>query len=115
VALGRPEVGPNETQIALQKAALSEVANAHGHASVGEGGSGLSGGEVLRLAIARAAANPDAGLILADEPTAHLDTATANHITESLLAISAGKTLIVATHDPVLANRMDRIITLEGV
>jgi ATP-binding cassette, subfamily C, bacterial CydD len=115
VALGRPEIGPNETQIALQKAALSEVANAHGNASVGEGGSGLSGGELLRLAIARAAANQDAGLILADEPTAHLDTATADDITESLLAISAGKTLIIATHNPVLANRMDRIITLEGV
>lgn len=96
----------------MRKAALQDVVNARGTAQVGEGGSGLSGGEVLRLALARAAANPHAGLILADEPTAHLDTVTANEITQNLLAISAGKTLIVATHDPVLASRMDRTIVL---
>ena len=65
----------------MRKAALQDVANARGNAQIGEGGSGLSGGEVLRLALARAAADPDAGLILADEPTAHLDTMTANEIT----------------------------------
>jgi ATP-binding cassette subfamily C protein CydD len=112
VALGRPAVGPREIGTALCKAALQDVANAHGNAPVGEGGSGLSGGETLRLALARAAANPDAGLILADEPTAHLDTITANEIMDSLLRISAGKTLIVATHDPVLASRMDRVVLL---
>jgi ATP-binding cassette, subfamily C, bacterial CydD len=112
VALGRPAVGSREIGTALCKAALQDVANAHGNAPVGEGGSGLSGGETLRLALARAAANPDAGLILADEPTAHLDTITANEIMDSLLRISAGKTLIVATHDPVLASRMDRVVLL---
>ena len=112
VALGRPEIGSREVGTALRKAALQDVANAHGIAPVGEGGSGLSGGEILRLALARAAANPDAGLILADEPTAHLDTTTANQIMDSLLTIAAGKTLIVATHDPVLASRMDRIVLL---
>lgn len=112
IALGRPGVGFEETETALRKAALQDVVNARGTAQVGEGGSGLSGGEVLRLALARAAANPHAGLILADEPTAHLDTVTANEITQNLLAISAGKTLIVATHDPVLASRMDRTIVL---
>ncbi len=88
------------------------VANARGHMQIGEGGTGLSGGEILRLALARAAADPEKRLILADEPTAHLDTMTANEITASLLALSAGKTLIVATHDPVLASRMDRVIAL---
>lgn len=112
IALGRPKVGFEETETALRKAALQDVVNARGTTHVGEGGSGLSGGEVLRLALARAAANPHAGLILADEPTAHLDTVTANEITQNLLAISAGKTLIVATHDPVLASRMDRTIVL---
>jgi ATP-binding cassette subfamily C protein CydD len=112
VALGRPEIGSHEIGAALGKAALQDVANAHANAPIGEGGSGLSGGETLRLALARAAANPDAGLILADEPTAHLDTITANEIMDSLLRISAGKTLIVATHDPVLASRMDRVVLL---
>ena len=62
--------------------------------------------------MARAAADTEKTLVLADEPTAHLDMTTANEVTASLLALSAGKTLIVATHDPVLASRMDRIIVL---
>jgi ATP-binding cassette subfamily C protein CydD len=53
-----------------------------------------------------------AGLVLADEPTAHLDRATAGEITDMLLEIAEGRTLIVATHDPVLASRMDRIVML---
>ncbi|MDR6634686.1 ATP-binding cassette subfamily C protein CydD [Phyllobacterium sp. 1468] len=112
VALGRPEIGSDEVGTALRKAALQDVANAHANAPIGEGGSGLSGGEVLRLALARAAANRDAGLILADEPTAHLDAITANEIMDILLRTAAGKTLIVATHDPVLARRMDRVVIL---
>jgi len=112
IALGRPEIDRKNVDAALGIAGLQDVANAHGNAQIGEGGAGLSGGEILRLALARAAADPEKRLILADEPTAHLDAMTANGITESLLALSAGKTLIVVTHDPVLASRMDRIIIL---
>ncbi len=60
------------------------------------------------------AATPDADLILADEPTAHLDHGTAQDIIDALLALAPGKTLIVATHDPVLAARMDRVVTLSA-
>ncbi len=66
----------------------------------------------MRLTLARAAANRSAGLIIADEPTAHLDHRTASDIAEALLTLSSGRTLIVATHDPLLAERMDRIIRL---
>lgn len=77
---------------------------------VGEGGAGLSGGETLRLALARAIADPDASLILADEPTAHLDAGTAGDVIEALLDAARGRALLVATHDPRLAARMDRVV-----
>jgi ATP-binding cassette subfamily C protein CydD len=113
VSLKRPGIGQPEISAALDIARLGTVAKAQRHRPVGDGGSGISGGETLRLAVARAAANIHAGLILADEPTAHLDRGTAADITDSLLALAQGKTLVVATHDPVLAARMDRIIVLD--
>lgn len=113
VALGRPEPGAAGIADALRMAALDGLVAIRPGASIGEGGAGLSGGEGLRLALARGAANPQTGLILADEPTAHLDAGTAREITERLLAFAAGRTLLVATHDPVLAARMDRVIRLD--
>lgn len=79
---------------------------------LGEGGAGLSGGEARRLTLARAMyARPD--VLLADEPTADLDAATAHMVTAGLLALAAtGCTLIIATHDEALAARMDRVIRL---
>ncbi|MGV3549235.1 thiol reductant ABC exporter subunit CydD [Rhizobium sp.] len=98
---------------ALALARLGSVAAGYGKRPLGEGGIGLSGGEALRLSIARAACNPDIRIVLADEPTAHLDSRTATEITESLLTLAAGKTLIVATHDPRLAACMGRVIALD--
>ncbi|TDW27336.1 ATP-binding cassette subfamily C protein CydD [Rhizobium azibense] len=101
-------------QEALALARLDGVAAAYGKRTLGEGGAGLSGGEALRLAIARAAANPFIRIILADEPTAHLDAVTAAEITESLIALARERTLIVATHDARLAARMDRKIVIDA-
>lgn len=112
VALGRPRVDHAAVRAALQAARLDAVAARRGPAPVGEAGRGLSGGEALRLALARLAATPEAGLILADEPTAHLDATTAQEVTEGLLVLAQGRTLIIATHDPALAARMDRVVTL---
>jgi ATP-binding cassette subfamily C protein CydD len=78
---------------------------------IGENGAGLSGGELRRLAIARAVL-ADAPVILADEPTADLDGVTAAEVRSALLDAARVKTLIVATHDVDLARRMDRIVTL---
>lgn len=97
---------------ALHAASLEVVAAAYGKRPLGEGGLGLSGGEALRLAIARAACNPDIRIILADEPTAHLDADTGAEIAESLIDLAKGKTLVVATHDPRLAARMQRVIAI---
>ncbi|MHC1551082.1 thiol reductant ABC exporter subunit CydD [Phyllobacterium sp. K27] len=112
ICLHRNDLTKGDVNGALDVSSLSNVANAKSHNYLGEGGSGLSGGEIRRLALARMAINPDAGIILADEPTAHLDKATADEIADHLLAVAAGKTLIVATHDPVLAKRMDRIVII---
>jgi ATP-binding cassette subfamily C protein CydD len=114
IALGRPGITATEISGALDLARLGRVARAYGHRPLGESGIGLSGGETLRLAIARAACDPDIRIILADEPTAHLDADTAAEITESLLALAQGRTLIVATHDPLLAARMHHAIRLDG-
>ncbi|AYG60024.1 thiol reductant ABC exporter subunit CydD [Rhizobium jaguaris] len=113
VSVGRAGIDDGTIEDALRTVRLDGVVAANEIAAVGEGGLGLSGGEALRLALARVAANNDAGIILADEPTAHLDAATAADVTEALLALAKGRTLIVATHDPLLAARLDRTIHLE--
>lgn len=115
VRLGRDDVDREQALDALRIAGLGSVWENRGVALIGEHGVGLSGGEASRLALARIAAKPEADLILADEPTAHLDSGTAAAITDTLLTLATGRTLIVATHDPVLAARMDRIVDLGGV
>lgn len=112
VTLGRSGVGPDAVASALRLAALDDLAGSRPGAVIGEGGARLSGGEGLRLALARGAVNPFAALILADEPTAHLDAATADDVTDRLLAFAQGRTLIVATHDSALAKRMHRVVQL---
>jgi putative ABC transport system ATP-binding protein len=73
----------------------------------------LSGGEQQRVAIARATA-PRPDLIFADEPTGNLDAATGAVIIELLFARrnETGATLLIITHDPELAGRCERIVTL---
>ncbi len=115
VALGRTGVDTPQVIAAMNFASLETVAQAHPAVALGEGGSGLSGGEAVRLALARIAVHPHADLLLlVDEPTAHLDTETAERVADALVALARGKTLIVATHDPVLSARMNRVVCLDA-
>ncbi|QUM86095.1 ABC transporter ATP-binding protein [Moritella sp. 28] len=75
----------------------------------------LSGGEQQRVAIARAfISKPD--ILFADEPTGNLDTKTGSHIAELLFEINKqeGTTLILVTHDPKLAARCQRQVSMDS-
>jgi len=74
----------------------------------------LSGGEQQRVAIARALANQPV-LLLADEPTGNLDQATAELVFEELLSAVRGRglSMLVATHDVMIADRLDRVVRIQ--
>ncbi|MEQ1946883.1 MAG: ABC transporter ATP-binding protein [Bryobacteraceae bacterium] len=73
----------------------------------------LSGGEQQRVALARAFMTKPP-MLMADEPTGNLDSVNGAHVLELLITLNRreGTTLILVTHDPRLASRADRIITL---
>lgn len=75
----------------------------------------LSGGEQQRVALARAFARPPR-ILFADEPTGNLDAATSAPVVEMLFALNreSGTALVLVTHDPVLAARTGRIISMRA-
>ncbi|MPZ55861.1 MAG: ATP-binding cassette domain-containing protein [Rhizobiales bacterium] len=75
----------------------------------------LSGGEQQRVALARALA-PNPAILVADEPTGNLDESTGQQVVDLLFAGHAARntTLVLVTHDPVLAQRCDRVIRMRS-
>lgn len=104
-ALGAKEGVDSEKVAAL----LSQVRLAHRSSHFP---SQLSTGEQQRVAIARALYN-DPGLLIADEPTANLDRSNANDVADTLWRFAQDRAVLVATHDPALIDRADRLLTLD--
>ena len=96
----------------LDLANLKDFANERKYQRLGEGGTGVSGGEAARLSLVRLALEKDRNVLLIDEPTAHLDPESAKIVIDALVKISGENSLLVATHDPELFKRMDRVIEL---
>lgn len=79
---------------------------------IGERGVRLSGGEVQRLAIARALVR-DAALVVLDEISAHLDTENERRLTQAVRALGKGRNLLIIAHRLVTVREADRILVLD--
>ncbi|WP_062228245.1 thiol reductant ABC exporter subunit CydD [Aureimonas frigidaquae] len=80
---------------------------------VGEGGYGLSGGQAHRVGLARLFLR-DPGLVLLDEPTAHLDAQTEAQLIDNLMEFAKGRTMIAATHSAALTQRLSLRLGMSG-
>lgn len=80
---------------------------------LGEGGAGLSGGEMQRLMLARAFFSP-ALLVLMDEPTAHLDATTEAVVGEAIARLSAGRTRLTIAHRLKTVEAADRVLVFSA-
>ncbi len=114
VALPLIPTGMSQKDIDIHVSRAMEVANIQHKAT--QSVRDLSGGEKQRAAIARALVN-DAEIILCDEPTANLDRANAETFISILGELkSLGKTILIATHDPMLEGLelVDRVFSIEA-
>ncbi len=107
VRIGNKDATDQQVALALLGAGLEMSADR----LIGEAGTTLSGGERRRLALARVLADKRELLIL-DEPTEHLDTATARALMEDVWRATEGRAALVITHDPELIKACDRVVRL---
>jgi ATP-binding cassette subfamily C protein CydD len=114
VALSRRDADPPEVALAMLQAGLCTMLKARPegpHAMIDERGSGLSGGERRRIALARALLKPSPILLL-DEPTAHLDALSEAALIRTIQSAAKGRTTIIATHSERLAAIADHVVSL---
>jgi ABC-type multidrug transport system fused ATPase/permease subunit len=112
--LARPDAGDSELEAALRRARIwNWVAGLPEGVDtfVGELGGDLSGGQRQRIVLARALLS-DAPVLVLDEPTAHLDTATAAELVRDVFAQADGRTVLLITHRPEGIDLVDRVVEL---
>ena len=114
--LARPEATADDLVAALRSAQLGPWLDGLPDGldtMVGDGHAQVSGGERARIGLARAVL-ADPPVLVLDEPTAHLDTATARAVTDDLLAAGDGRTVVWITHGNVGLDRMDQVLDLDA-
>jgi ATP-binding cassette subfamily C protein CydD len=115
IALADPDASEQSIVNAAQSAGVTEFSAQLPQGlltRIGERGYGLSGGQVQRIALARAFLK-NADIVLLDEPTANLDAANKTLLLDVIDRLFADKTLIIASHDLEVIHRMDRRIELQ--
>ena len=116
IRYGQPTATAAQIRTVADRAGVSQFAARlpQGYQTcIGEHGQNLSGGQRRRVAFARALLR-DTPLLLLDEPTAGLDPAAESSLITSLLAVAHSKTVIIATHSPLMAELADRTIRLDN-
>lgn len=114
IRLGRTEASSEDVREAARRACVLEFTDALPNGldtPLGPRGRGLSGGQAQRVALARLFLR-DPGLILLDEPTAHLDEALQGRVMDEILSFARGRTLVLVTHSSTVAQRFPRVIRL---
>jgi ATP-binding cassette, subfamily C, bacterial CydC len=116
VRLARPDAADSELQGALRRARILDwVAQLPDgiDTRVGERGRELSGGQRQRILLARALV-ADAPVLVLDEPTAHLDPATADELLRDVFDVTRGRTVLLITHRDEGLELVDRVLSLPG-
>ncbi len=116
IAFGRPDASMSEIERAAGLAALAEFVAGlpQGYETeIGDEGVRLSAGQRQRIALARALLGSPP-LLMLDEPTSHLDPSTADAVLDNLMGIEPRPTLLLVTHDPLVAQRADRVVEVRG-
>jgi ATP-binding cassette subfamily C protein CydCD len=114
VRLGDPQASDNDVNEALATAGLLPSMLRADH-TLAEGGTGLSAGQRQRVAIARLllrVRRRDVGLVLLDEPTAHLDGATEAAVLAGLLEAVSDRCVLLVAHRPALLAAADQVVRL---